>query len=197
MPEPHSTIHLADYRQPDYLIDRVQLTFELADRETLVSSRLHIRPNHETRRGGRPLKLDGRDLPLLGISINGREATTDAYRLDATSLTIFNPPADLVLELKTRLNPEANTRLEGLYRSGNMLCTQCEAEGFRCITWFLDRPDVLARYEVTIIGAPDRYPVMLANGNLVEQGELPRWSPLCPLAGSLPQALLSLCPGGR
>ncbi|HSH14377.1 MAG TPA: aminopeptidase N, partial [Desulfurivibrionaceae bacterium] len=78
-----------------------------------------------------------------------------------------------MLELKTRLNPEDNTRLEGLYRSGSMLCTQCEAEGFRSITWFIDRPDVLSRYEVTIVGAPDRYPVMLANGNLVEQGERP------------------------
>ncbi|NTV14314.1 MAG: aminopeptidase N [Desulfobulbaceae bacterium] len=172
MPESHSSIRLADYRQPDYLIDSVHLSFELADQETWVASRLNIRPNYETRRGVRPLKLDGRDLPLEGILINGRVPAADEYRHDAVSLTIFTPPVDLVLELKTRLNPAANTRLEGLYRSGAMLCTQCEAEGFRCITWFLDRPDVLARYEVTISGDPARYPVMLANGNLVEQGEM-------------------------
>ena len=173
MPEPHSTINLADYRQPDYLIDTVQLTFELADQETLVSSRLTIRANYEMRQGVRPLRLDGRDLPLKGIIINGRVPGADEYRHDATSLTILQPSDELVLELKTTLNPEANTRLEGLYRSGSMLCTQCEAEGFRCITWFLDRPDVLARYEVTIIGAPERYPVMLSNGNLIEQVEQP------------------------
>ena len=173
MPEPHSTIRLADYRQPDYRIETVQLTFELGEREVLVFSRLTIRPNHETRRGMRPLKLDGRDLPLEGILLNGRVPEVSEYQLDATSLTIFAPPAELLLELKTRLNPESNTRLEGLYRSGAMLCTQCEAEGFRCITWFLDRPDVLARYEVTIIGDPARFPVMLANGNLLEQGEQP------------------------
>jgi aminopeptidase N len=172
VPEPHRSIRLADYRQPDYLIDSVHLTFELDDRDTLVSSRLVIRPNYLIRRGVRPLKLDGRDLPLEGILINGRKPAADEYRLNGTALTILKPPADLVLELKTRLNPQANTRLEGLYRSGSMLCTQCEAEGFRCLTWFIDRPDVLARYEVTIIGAADRYPVMLANGNLVEQGEM-------------------------
>jgi aminopeptidase N len=168
----HRSIRLADYRQPDYLIDSVQLTFELGDRETLVSSRLVIRPNYNPRRGVRPLKLDGRDLPLEGILLNGRQPAADEYRHNDTRLTIIKPPADLILELKTRLKPDDNTRLEGLYRSGNMLCTQCEAEGFRCITWFIDRPDVLARYEVTIIGASDRYPVMLANGNLVERGEL-------------------------
>jgi aminopeptidase N len=169
----HRTIRLADYRRPDYLIDSIALTFEVDDHETVVTSRLVIRPNYNLARGVRPLKLDGRDLVLEGIRLNGREPAAAEYLLEPASLTIPEPPAEITLELKTRIFPDRNTRLEGLYRSGSMLCTQCEAEGFRCITWFIDRPDVLARYEVTIIGDRARYPVMLANGNLVESAELP------------------------
>ncbi len=168
----HRTIRLADYRQPNYLIDSIALTFELDDHETRVASRLVVRANYNRARGVRPLRLDGRSLPLAKILLNGRALAADEYKLDDQRLTIHQPPAEMVLELETMVQPDRNTRLEGLYRSGSMLCTQCEAEGFRAITWFLDRPDVLARYEVTIIGDPVRYPVMLANGNLVEQTEM-------------------------
>ncbi|HKI81282.1 MAG TPA: aminopeptidase N, partial [Pseudodesulfovibrio sp.] len=136
-------------------------------------SRLVVRANYNQARGVRPMRLDGRGLPLVAARLNGRPLTPDEYKLDDQRFTIFEPPAEMVLETETVINPADNTRLEGLYRSGAMLCTQCEAEGFRSITWFLDRPDVLARYDVTIIGDPARYPVMLANGNLVEREELP------------------------
>jgi aminopeptidase N len=169
----HRTIRLADYRQPNYLIDSIALTFELDEPETRVASRLVIRANFNRKKGVLPLRLDGRDLPLAAIRLNGRALAANEYKLDNQRLTIHQPPAEMVLELETVLRPDNNTRLEGLYRSGSMLCTQCEAEGFRAITWFLDRPDVLARYEVTIIGDPVRYPVMLANGNLVEQADMP------------------------
>jgi aminopeptidase N len=168
----HRTIYLADYRPPAYRIERTELTLELDDSCTLVKSRLTIRRDYDRTEGVRPLVLDGRDLELQAIRLNGKPIAGEHYRLGTEQLTIPAPPAEMVLEIDNLIHPDRNTVLEGLYKSGDKLCTQCEAQGFRRITWFLDRPDVPSRFEVTIIGDPERYPVMLANGNLVDRGRL-------------------------
>jgi aminopeptidase N len=161
----HHAVYLADYRAPDYLIGRTELTIELDDAVTLVKSRLTISANYDRTTGVRPLKLDGRELTLVKIRLNGVELGGDLYQLDGRYLTIPAPPPEMVLEIENTIHPDRNTALEGLYKSGDKLCTQCEAEGFRRITWFVDRPDALSRFAVTLIGDPERYPVMLANGN--------------------------------
>ncbi len=166
----HQTIRLSDYRPPEYLIKKTELVFELDDADTIVRSRLDIIADYDSASGVRPLKLDGSELVLQKISLQGEDLAPDSYSKDETHLIIHNPPCEMVLEIENIVHPDQNTALEGLYISGEKLCTQCEAEGFRRITWFLDRPDVLSSYEVTIIGDPEKYPVMLANGNLVDQG---------------------------
>ncbi len=168
----HRTILLADYRSPDYLIKKTELVFELDEAETLVRSKLEIVANYDHASGVRPLKLDGRELLLRKISLSGKELTVDSYTISDTQLIIHDPPTEMVLEIENLIQPAKNTALEGLYKSGDKLCTQCEAEGFRRITWFADRPDVLSRFEVTLIGDPEKFPVMLANGNLIEKGSL-------------------------
>ena len=172
MPEAErQPVRLADYRPPDFLIGRADLHFDLDPASTLVRSRLHLRRNPAASGRG-DLVLDGEDLVLEEILVDGRPLADDRFRLDSASLTIFAPPDSLVLETVARTSPAANTRLEGLYVSGNKLCTQCEAEGFRRITWFIDRPDVLSRFQVTMAADRGRYPVLLANGNLEDSGDL-------------------------
>ena len=168
----HKTIYLADYRPPAYKIEQTELTLELGDSDTLVKSRLTIKADYDRSGGVRPLVLDGRDLELKAIRINGEPLASEHYRLDDEHLTIKVPPADMVLEIENLIHPDRNTALEGLYKSGEKLTTQCEAQGFRRITWFIDRPDNLSRFEVTIIGDPEKYPVMLANGNMIDSGTL-------------------------
>jgi aminopeptidase N len=168
----HQPIYLADYRPPDYLISLVELTVELDDGCTMVKSRLTISANYDLEKGMRPLVLDGQDLTLKWIRLNGEPLGDDLYQLDEKHLTIPAPSPEMVLELANTIHPDQNTALEGLYKSGDKLCTQCEAEGFRRITWFADRPDVLSRFEVTLIGDPEKYPVMLANGNRIDSGHL-------------------------
>jgi len=170
--EKHRTIHLADYRPPDYLIKKTELVFHLDDADTLVRSRLEIIANYDLSSGVRPLRLDGRELVLRKISLAGKELAADSYTIDDAQLIIHDPPNEMVLEIENTIHPDKNTALEGLYKSGDKLCTQCEAEGFRRVTWFTDRPDVLSRFEVTVIGDPLKFPVMLANGNLIEKGSL-------------------------
>jgi aminopeptidase N len=164
-----ATIRLADYQPPDYFVDQIALTFELDATTTLVSARSHIR-----RRGGepRPLVMNGERLDLQSICIDRAPLEPDAYMIEPGRLTIYTPPEAFELEIVTRINPAANTALEGLYMSGGRYCTQCEAEGFRAITFALDRPDVLSRYSVRI-EADKSFPTLLSNGNLIEQGELP------------------------
>ena len=169
----HRTIHRTEYTPPDYLIETVTLRFELGEESTLVTSRLQIRANHDTSTEPRPLVLDGRRFMLRGVNLDGVPLTPDRHRLDSETLTIPDVPSSFVLEVVTELRPQENTFLEGLYRSGGMFCTQCEAEGFRSITCFLDRPDVLALYTTTIVADKERFPVLLSNGNLVESGDLP------------------------
>ncbi|MES1944256.1 aminopeptidase N [Salinisphaera sp. PC39] len=159
-----------DYRPPAYLIDEVELDIDIRDGHTDVSSRLSVRPNPDG--DGGPLVLDGREMTLTSLAVDGRALGEGDYRLDGRSLTIGAPPAAAFeLTVGNRIEPEANTALEGLYRSGEILCTQCEANGFSRITYFPDRPDVMARYRVRLEADADRYPVLLANGNRVEAGE--------------------------
>ncbi|MDP2757936.1 MAG: M1 family aminopeptidase, partial [Desulfurivibrionaceae bacterium] len=166
------TILLKDYRPPAYTIEEVALTVDLFEERARVCSRLVCRRNILAASDSPPV-LQGRKLVLKGIVLDGVALTPDQYLLDDETLTLPAVPERFVLEVETELYPQNNTSLDGLYRSSSNFCTQCEAEGFRKITYFLDRPDVLARYEVTISAEQKRYPVLLANGNLLEAGPLP------------------------
>ncbi|MEJ2059187.1 MAG: aminopeptidase N [Gammaproteobacteria bacterium] len=168
---PHSRIYLKDYTPPPYLIDDVDLRFELGEDETLVHARLSLRRNPDHPAPGDKLRLDGEGLSLRAIAVNGQALPETAYHLDAHGLELIDPPESFVLETTAATRPQDNTALEGLYKSSGNFCTQCEAEGFRHITWYLDRPDVLARFKTSIVAERARYPVLLSNGNLIEQGE--------------------------
>lgn len=162
------TIYLKDYTVPDYFIDHVELTFHLDDEQTKVSSQLSMRLNPKGKRA--PLKLNGENLTLLSVRLNRKELTD--YQQTADALIIDNLPDEFVLNIDNVINPKANTALEGLYLSNGMLCTQCEAEGFRKITYFLDRPDVMSKFTTTLIGDKSRYPVLLSNGNKIKWDDL-------------------------
>ncbi|MGD9582669.1 MAG: aminopeptidase N [Lysobacterales bacterium] len=168
---PTAPIRLADYRPPAFLIDRVELQFDLDFAETLVSADLHFRRNPAA--AGRPaLRLDGEDLDLRAIALDGRPLAANEYATDPRGLTVAAVPDQGVLHTRVAIAPSRNTRLEGLYQSGEFLTTQCEAEGFRRITYFPDRPDVMARYTVTLNADRERFPVLLSNGNPKASGEL-------------------------
>ncbi len=165
------TIHLKDYRPSPYLVETVELDVALAPENTRVRSNLRIAPNPATDEPHGPLELKGEKLELHAVKVNGKPIND--YRVDDSSLTIPSPPeGPFDVEIETACNPEANEALEGLYRSNAIYCTQCEPEGFRKITYFLDRPDVLARYRVRIEADKSEAPVLLANGNPVESGDL-------------------------
>lgn len=161
------TIRLVDYQPPLFTVETVDLTFDLEPEVTEVTTRLHM-----VRRGAGALHLDGEDLDLVSLSIDGRQLDPAAFTKDAESLSIPGVPDEFDLETVVRIDPQSNTKLEGLYRSNGTWCTQCEAEGFRRITYFPDRPDVMATYRVTIRAARSEAPVLLSNGNKVEEGEL-------------------------
>jgi aminopeptidase N len=161
-------IHLADYKAPDFHIQTVKLDFALDPQATRVSARLEI----TRRNAGAPLVLAGEDLKLLSIALDGRALSPGDYQLDGKSLTIANVPDHFVLETQAEIAPAANTALEGLYQSAGMFCTQCEPEGFRHITWFLDRPDNLSVFTVRIEADKAQYPVLLSNGNKLDSGKL-------------------------
>ncbi|MCY0966400.1 aminopeptidase N [Parathalassolituus penaei] len=160
------SIFLKDYQQPAYWIVETGLTFELQDGYTDVYSRLQLQRNQSLTADG-SLRLDGQQLETLEIRIDGRVLAADEYRIEGDSLFLSGLGENPVLEIHTRIQPEQNTALEGLYRSGSMYCTQCEAEGFRRITWYLDRPDVMSVFTTAIVADGSRYPVMLSNGNCV------------------------------
>ncbi len=162
-------IRLADYRPPDYRIDEIALDFDLAPRDTIVRARSKVR---RVASGPVPLRLDGVRLNLVSIAIDGAPLDPSAYALDEEGLTIHAPPAAFTLDVETKIAPADNTQLEGLYQSGGRFCTQCEPEGFRTITYFLDRPDVLARYRVRMTADKSACPTLLANGNPIEAGDL-------------------------
>ncbi len=165
------TIYLKDYTPSPYLIDEIMLDFRLASEATRVRATMSVRPNPASKETGAPLVLDGEKLELKGVQINGILLAQGEYTVDESSLTIPNVPQkqfDLVVD--TVCNPSANTALSGLYLSGGNYCTQCEAEGFRRITYYLDRPDVLAVFTVRIEAGQAQAPVLLSNGNLVQTG---------------------------
>ncbi|WP_413466306.1 aminopeptidase N [Plesiomonas shigelloides] len=156
-----------DYRAPDYTITDVALDFDLSADDTVVTAVSHLVRQSEH---AQPLVLNGEGLTLVSVAVNGQPVTD--YQQDSHSLTINGLPAECELTIITRFSPAKNTALSGLYQSGEALCTQCEAEGFRRITYFLDRPDVLARYQTKITADKARYPYLLSNGNRVASGEL-------------------------
>ncbi|MCO5786099.1 aminopeptidase N [Pseudomonas sp. G11-1] len=170
--EQPTTIHLTDYRQPDYLIDETHLTFELFEDHALVHSRLAMRANAAGEGGALPpLVLHGQDLVLQSVALDEQALTADAWQVDDSSLTLQPQAREFELAITTRIEPQNNTALEGLYKSGGMFCTQCEAEGFRKITYYLDRPDVMSRFTTTVMAERGSYPVLLSNGNLIASGE--------------------------
>ena len=166
------TTHLKDHRPPEFLIDRVDLRFELWEQETLVHARLELRRNPAAAEGNAFLRLHGEGLEPLSFALDGVPLEASRIELDDEGVTILGVTDRPVLESLVRIHPERNTALEGLYQSGAMFCTQCEPEGFRKITWFLDRPDVMTRFTTTLVADEARYPVLLSNGNPVEQGRL-------------------------
>ena len=156
---------LADYRPPAFLIDTVELSFDLDEAATRVRSRLTLRRNPAGADAHSPLLLDGEDLTLVRLALDGAELGANRYRIEDGKLVIPDMPDAGALEIETRIAPKDNTELSGLYTSGGSFFTQCEAEGFRRITWFPDRPDVMARFTTTITADKTRVPVMLSNGN--------------------------------
>ena len=169
---PHP-IRLEDYRPPAFLIDRISLDFELREQHSRVRSRLEIRRNPAAEGGQNNLELQGEELEMISLSLDGVELSQDCYALDDQGLTLTQVPKQFILESEVLIRPQMNTALEGLYKSGGIFCTQCEAEGFRKITWFLDRPDVMSTFTTSITADKSRYPVLLSNGNRVKNETLP------------------------
>jgi aminopeptidase N len=168
------TVFLKDYTPPEYLIDQVELNFDLDEQRTQVRSTLSLRRNPLSPDSSAALKLLGEELQLVSIAIDGQLLEASQYLLGEEALTIYEVPQDrpFRIVIENIINPQANTALEGLYLSSSMLCTQCEAQGFRKITWFLDRPDVMSRFKTTLTGDKAKYPVLLSNGNKTGSGEL-------------------------
>ncbi|MEC5384706.1 aminopeptidase N [Uliginosibacterium sp. H3] len=163
------TIYLKDYAPPTWLVDTVDLDIAINDGFALVSARLAMRRNPDAAAGA--LLLDGEDLHLESIRIDGRPLGADEYAYSGDKLTITSVPDDFVLETVVRIEPDKNTQLSGLYRSKDGYFTQCEAQGFRRITFYPDRPDVMARFTCTLHADKSRFPVLLSNGNPVAQGD--------------------------
>ncbi|HSM94621.1 MAG TPA: M1 family aminopeptidase, partial [Rhizomicrobium sp.] len=166
--EPHA-IHLRDYRPNDYRIEEIALTFDLDMEKTRVTAISEVRRQGSA---GAPLVLNGEQLALVSVAVNGKTLSESDYRKDNATLTIPHVPERFTLNIVTEFSPAANTALSGLYKAGDIFCTQCEAEGFRRITYFLDRPDNLAIYTTRIEADKAKYPVLLSNGNLIESGNL-------------------------
>ena len=165
-------VYLKDYTPPDYLIDEVYLQFELGEEFTKVKSHLQLRRNPKCMGSSDTLELVGEDQNLVSIAVSERVLDSAQYILTEEKLIIADVPDQFSLKIETQITPHTNTSLEGLYKSSGNFCTQCEAQGFRKITYFLDRPDVMAKYTVRIQANKAQYPVLLSNGNLIEEGDL-------------------------
>lgn len=165
-----NVIYLKDYQVPNYLIDETHLTFELYEDRTLVHAQLVMRKNPAAGADLPPLTLDGQDLELVSIALNDQPLSAADYTLTPVSLTLTPSTQAFTLDSTVIIHPESNTALEGLYKSGSMFCTQCEAEGFRKITYYLDRPDVMSAFTTTVVADQQKYPVLLSNGNPVASG---------------------------
>ncbi len=166
------TIYLKDYQVPDFLIEKTDLYFTLGENRSEVSSTLTMRRNPYASNQAAELVLHGQELVLQSLSINGAALSESDYQCSAETLTVHSVPAEFVLECVTEIKPQDNTSLEGLYKSNTMFCTQCEAEGFRKITYYLDRPDVMSVFTTTVEADKQRYPVLLSNGNNVDSGDI-------------------------
>ncbi|AHI32087.1 aminopeptidase N [Marinobacter salarius] len=167
------TIFLKDYRVPAFLVDHVDLRFELFEDGARVHCTLAMRRNPDSDSSDKSLELDGDSLTTLeSVSLDGNLLEGSAYEDRDDKLTLHEVPDQFNLGIVTWIEPQNNTRLEGLYKSSGMFCTQCEAEGFRCITYFPDRPDVMARFRTRVEADKTRYPILLSNGNDVEKGDL-------------------------
>ena len=167
------TIYLKDYAPPEFLVEQVDLYIDLAEEDTCVTATLSVRRNPASAGREASFSLDGEQLTLSSLKINGLPLSPASYSVTPENLSIHAlPDQPFDLEIVTRINPKANTALEGLYLSGGMFCTQCEAQGFRRITYFPDRPDVMARYTTTLVADKATYPVLLSNGNLEGSGDL-------------------------
>ncbi len=167
--EPHA-IHLKDYRPADFHISHIDLDFVLEPESTRVAAKMKVK---RTGSKGAPLILSGEQLKLLSLRIDGADVATDRYSIADDALTIESVPDAFVLEVTTEISPAANTTLEGLYLAKGIFCTQCEPEGFRRITYYIDRPDNLAVFNTRIEADKAQYPVLLSNGNPVNSGDLP------------------------
>lgn len=165
------TIYLKDYRKPDYLVKDIHLTFKLNDTQTQVKSVMRIERNAGISSSAK-LVLNGEQMKLLSVKLEDKVLTANEYNLTDEVLEIFAVPERFTLEIENEINPEANKALEGLYKSGNIFCTQNEPEGFRRITYYIDRPDVMAKFTTKVIGDKLRFPVLLSNGNPIARGDL-------------------------
>ena len=162
-------IFRGDYQSPDYTIDSVDLNFDLRDDETIVTSTMQLR---RLRDGVNALVLDGEDLELKSVQINGDDIPSEQYETDDKTLTIHNVPEQCTLQTVVAIKPQDNTSLSGLYMSSGNYCTQCEAMGFRHITYFLDRPDVMATFTCRVTADKERFPILLSNGNRISSEDL-------------------------
>ena len=169
--EQPTMIKLSEYRLPDYLIDETHLTFELFEDYALVHARLLMQRNLGLDHSLPPLVLDGQQLELVDIALDGEQLSAVEYTVTANQLQLQPKTQTFELSTTVRIEPQNNTELEGLYKSSGMFCTQCEAEGFRKITYYLDRPDVMSRFTTTIHAEKHSYPILLSNGNPIAEGE--------------------------
>ena len=162
-------VYLKDYKAPSFLIEKTHLSFDLFEDYTEVEARLQIvrQPGNDKE----PLVLHGQELKLISLAINDQVLASDAYLVDENTLKIFDVPERFELLCVTQIKPQENTSLQGLYRSRTMYCTQCEAEGFRKITYFIDRPDVMSEFTTRVSAEKSKFPVLLSNGNQIDAGE--------------------------
>jgi len=167
-------VYLRDYKVPPYLIQKLNLELQLDKKETVVTSHLEVKINPESKETVKNLKLDGKDLKLKSIKIDGRELTEKEYIAEEDgSLTLLDVPPSFELDIENTVCPETNTELLGLYVSDDVFVTHCESEGFRNITYFVDRPDNLAVYTTKVIASKAACKVLISNGNLIDAGDLP------------------------
>jgi len=165
------TIYLKNYQEPNFYIKSTDLNFQIFEDKTVVRSRLTVEKNINKNKGQEDLVLNGEELKLLSVTVDGELLSPNTYQCSDKTLVLSDLPSQFILEIETQIHPDKNTALSGLYKSDGMFCTQCEAEGFRRITYYLDRPDVMAIFTTTIEADKKAYPVLLSNGNLVDKGE--------------------------
>lgn len=173
MTEQHSVKLLKDYQPADFLIKKADLYFELNEDRTIVKSELLFERNITTDEKNKPLILDGENLDLISIALNGNLLSVKDYKVTKEKLLFENVPDIFTLKIQVAIKPQENTKLMGLYKSKGIFCTQCEAHGFHTITYFIDRPDVLTQFTTTINADKTKYPILLSNGNLIEKKDLP------------------------